>query len=111
KCCTDKRGEASLKFKNGNARRCADRWLRAEIEYVCREDIEFIITLGKDVERWFESNRAELCLPATVQVFRLPHPSKANMASWYPKDEKVRKGLAREIISLVVGVVDGIWNF
>lgn len=99
KCCTDKRGEKSLRFKRRNARRCADLWLRSEIEQVSQEDIEFIITLGKDVERWFENS--PLILPSTIRVYHLPHPSRVNMASWYPKDEPARERLAGEIADLV----------
>jgi hypothetical protein len=50
KCCTDKRREKSLRFKRRNARCCADFWLCSEIEQVSHEKLEFILTLGKDVE-------------------------------------------------------------
>jgi hypothetical protein len=101
KCCTDKRGEKSLSFKRTNAHQCADRWLRSEIEHLSREGIEFIIMLGKDVELWFESNQDQLILPSTIRLYHLPHPSRANMASWYPKDERVRDKLAGKIVDLV----------
>jgi len=100
KCCTDTRGEQSLRFKKKNAYRCADHWLRSEIESVLREHVAFIVALGMDVERWFEHN-LDLIDPSGVRLYRLPHPSRANMASWYPKDEHVRERLAGEIEGLV----------
>jgi len=102
KCCTDKRAEASLKFKPKNASCCAGRWLRSEIEYAARENIRFIITLGKDVERWFERNGDALLENTTICVYHLPHPSGANMASWNPKDEQARKKLEEDIRHLVL---------
>lgn len=103
KCCTDKRGEASLKFKPKNASCCADRWLTSEIELAAREDVRFIVTLGKDVERWFKKKGNDLPVNETIRLYHLPHPSRANMASWNPKDAKVQKALGEKITELVLG--------
>ena len=105
-CCTDKRAAASLKFKPKNAACCADRWLRSEIECAACEDVRFIITLGKDVERWFERNGDALIENTTIRVYHLPHPSGANMASWHPKDEQARKKLEENITNLVLECQD-----
>ncbi|KAF1078385.1 uracil-DNA glycosylase family protein [Methanogenium sp. MK-MG] len=100
KCCTDKRGEASLKFRPRNAYSCADRWLCSEIESASRENIRFIVTLGKDVERWFERKGDDL-VDQTIRLYHLPHPSGANMASWHPKDKQAQKRLEENIYHLV----------
>lgn len=102
KCCTDKRVEASLKFKPKNANYCADRWLRSEIKSATSDNVRFIITLGKDVERWFESRGNELLEDQTIRLYHLPHPSRANMASWYPKNEQARRKLEEKIRNLVL---------
>lgn len=81
KCCTDKPGEASLKFSRKNAGYCADRWLSSEIESTASDNIRFIITLGKDVERWFEKNGSNILKNKNIHLYHLPHPSGANMAS------------------------------
>lgn len=100
KCCTDKRREQSLKFKKKNAYLCADRWLRSEIAFAVQERVLFVVALGKDFGQWCERNR-DLIDSSGVRLYRLPHPSRANMASWYPKDERVQERLATEIGSLV----------
>ena len=102
KCCTDKRKEESLNFRRKNARLCADRWLESEIEYASREGIGFIITLGRDVERWFDRTGNEILSWSAIKVYHLPHPSAANNGSWFPKDERKRKALEEKIRDLVL---------
>lgn len=106
KCCTDKRGEHSLKFKPENADICADRWLRYELQAAIpkgeiQQDLQFIVTLGKDVERWFLKEKNANLVDSGIRIYHLPHPSRANMASWYPKDEEVQKRLEGMILDLV----------
>ncbi|WAI01797.1 uracil-DNA glycosylase family protein [Methanogenium organophilum] len=106
KCCTDKRGEDSLKFKWKNAFCCADRWLKSEIELAGREDVRFIIALGKDVKRWFEKKGDDLPVGQGIRVYHLPHPSRANMGSWNPKDVEVQLALGERIKELVLRCQD-----
>jgi len=101
KCCTDKQKKESLNFRWKNARYCADRWLKSEIEAALREDIRFIITLGKDVERWFEETGNNILSCRNISVYHLPHPSGANNGSWFSKDEK-KKGILEEKIRNIV---------
>jgi hypothetical protein len=102
KCCTNKCEVGSLPFKKTNAHLCADRWLKTEIKHASRENIAFIITLGRDVEYWFEINWSEFNVPSsTIRLCHLPHPSRANMASWHPKDDKARSNLEKKIRKLV----------
>jgi hypothetical protein len=107
KCCTDKRGEHSLKFKPKNADICADIWLSSEIQAAItnddetQQDLQFIVKLGKDVERWFlKEKNADLVDPG-IHIYHLPHPSRANMASWHPKEEFDQKELETIILDLV----------
>lgn len=102
KCCTDKRAEASLQFKPTNACYCADQWLKSEIELAALENVRFIVTLGKNVEQWFERKGNESLVDQTIHLYHLPHPSGANMASWYPKDEQTQKILEEKIHKLVL---------
>jgi hypothetical protein len=101
KCCTDKQGEKSEIFKTKNARLCADTWLRAELEAVNQDNAPFVIALGKDVERWVRAWHAEGANGDTMQIFYLPHPSTANMASWHPKSESARNELEMKIRRLI----------
>jgi hypothetical protein len=102
KCCTDKRKVDSQNFRGKNARLCADRWLKSEIEYASRGGIRFIITLGRDVERWFDRTGNEILFGSTIKVYHLPHPSGANNGSWFPKDERKRKALEEKIREFVL---------
>lgn len=102
KCCTDKRAGTSLKFTPKNAGYCADRWLQSEIETAANENIRFIITLGKDVERWFEKKGNIVPEDKAIRLYHLPHPSGANNGSWYPKDEQKQRILEEKIRSLVL---------
>ncbi|MBN1431496.1 MAG: hypothetical protein JW931_01850 [Methanomicrobiaceae archaeon] len=102
KCCTDNQKKDSLNFRQRNARQCADRWLKSEIEAAAREDIRFIITLGKDVERWFENNCAEIEGIQNGRLYHLPHPSGAAMGAWHPKDEQKQRDLEEKIRGLVL---------
>ncbi len=102
KCCTDKHKEQSLNFRWKNALYCSDRWLKPEIESALREDIRFIITLGKDVERWFDDTGYEILSGRNITVYNLPHPSGANNGSWFSKDKKKRKVLEEKIRELVM---------
>lgn len=101
KCCTDKLGEVSPKFNQKNAGYCADRWLYSEIESAASDNIRFIITLGKDVERWFEKKGNNVLDNKNIHLYHLPHPSRANMASWSPKDEQTKRILKEKIENLV----------
>ena len=90
-----------MKFKRKNANYFADQWLKSEIEFAINENVRFIITLGKDVERWFEKKGNGLLVDQTIHLYHLPHPSRANMASWYPKDEWKQRILKEKIQNLV----------
>lgn len=102
RCCTDKRKTESLNFRRKNARLCADRWLKSEIEYASREGIRFIVTLGRDVERWFDRTGNDLLSGSAIKVYHLPHPSGTNNGSWFSKDERKRKVLEEKIRDLVL---------
>jgi hypothetical protein len=102
KCCTDKPGEASLKFSGKNAGYCADRWLKKEIESAANENIRFIITLGKDVENWFLKNGNIIPEDKNIHLYHLPHPSGAAMGAWSPKDEFVKISLGEKIKNIVL---------
>ncbi|WP_421908642.1 hypothetical protein [Methanolacinia petrolearia] len=92
----------SLNFRQKNARLCADMWLKSEIEYASREGIRFIITLGRDVERWFDRTGNEILSGSAITIYHLPHPSGANNGSWFPKDEQKRRMLEEKIRELVM---------
>lgn len=101
KCCTDKRKKESVNFRRKNARICAGRWLKSEIEAASRENIRFIITPGKDVERWFERTGNDFLSDSAIKIYHLSHPSGANNGSWFSKDGMRRKIVEEKIRDLV----------
>lgn len=85
KCFTDKSGERSIKFKNKNAIECSGKWLAEELNIAINDKTKFIISLGNNVQRWFEkqniSNKNK-----ELKIIKLPHPSGRNR-KWNNKSD------------------------
>lgn len=103
KCFTDKSGESSIKFKNKNANKCADRWLAEELNIAINDKTKFIIVLGNDVQEWICEWREDYCKNKNMKIIYLPHPSPANVgrsSSWHP-ETKNRERIEKRINSLL----------
>ncbi|MDO8733774.1 MAG: uracil-DNA glycosylase family protein [Elusimicrobiota bacterium] len=104
KCFTDKSGKKSIKFKNTNANKCADKWLTEELKTAINDNTKFIIVLGNDVKKWIYEWREDYCRNKNIEIFHLPHPSGENVGrgfSWYPKETKVREKIKNRIDRLL----------
>lgn len=77
-------------FRYSTAKSCADRWFEIEFnEYGLKDKI--IITLGRDVEKYFNQWSRQHLSEISNQVISLPHPSDANCGnvwSWNKNSEQ-----------------------
>lgn len=95
--CFTQAGEKSLKFNPKNAELCADKWLAKELNIAINDKTEFIIALGKNVQKWICEWREDYCKNKNLKIIYLPHPSPANVgrfSSWHPETknrEKIEK--------------------
>ena len=88
KCPTDNKNKFSTK--------CANIWLKNEINEAQRDGARIIVCLGRDVECWIQRN----ILDQSLEIVRLPHPSNANNAFWYSKDEDKKQDIKENIVKL-----------
>ena len=78
KCFTNTKFNYS-KFNNSNAKKCANTWLKDELDKAIGLKTRFLITLGNDVENWINSWK-EL---RDIEVIDFIHPSNQNNRYWY----------------------------
>jgi hypothetical protein len=83
KCPTDE----AVSFQYKNAKKCADRWLREEVESAIANGVSFAVALGNDVGTWMAKYAGR------IEIAMLPHPSPQNNQIWYRKveDEKIKQ--------------------
>lgn len=84
KCHTDERS-AEYRYNNANGVRCADTWLKNEIESVGA--VKYVVALSKDVWNWMGST----VIPEQTDIIKLYHTSPRNRHIWYgEKDARAR---------------------
>lgn len=86
KCFTD---EKYLPFEIKNANKCAEGWLKEELDIVIKSrnnKTKFIIALGREVQNWIKEWRRKSTRNKTVKIIKLPHPS-GRSRKWNDKDD------------------------
>lgn len=91
KCYTDQKDKSIPKFKNSNAKCCADKWLSEELITVIKEyRIKFIIALGNEVQKWIKKwVKDHMLLLKDIEVINLLHTSDKNNIIWYRSAIKI----------------------
>ncbi len=94
KCPTDNEAKFSIK--------CANQWLKEEIEEAKKEGVDTIVGLGKDVENWLKSVEDWLDKNGFKEknIIFLPHPSGRNPA-WHTKNVEKKKEINNNIEKLI----------
>ena len=99
KCPTDITNKMSIEFKPKNANRCADQWLRKELNLAINNKTKFIIALGNDVQKWVKKWKDKDGKDKTIEIINLPHPSGRNR-KWNNKDDKIISETVERLIGL-----------
>lgn len=103
KCPTD-RNRNELKFNNTNAKICADKWLREELNCIINSKT-FIIALGKDVQKFMREWENK-----DIEIVNLPHPSGNNNGIWYRSEKDRYKEIIKkteEEIKKLIKICEG----
>jgi hypothetical protein len=98
KCFTETK---NAPFKGGNATKCADEWLKGELDLVINNKTKFIIALGNHVQRWVKKWKENEGRDRNIKIINLPHPSGQNNRIWYCSKKDEYSELKREIRNLV----------
>lgn len=92
KCFTD---EKSFKFKPKNANKCADQWLRKELNLAINNKTKLIIALGNDVQKWVKTWKEKDGRDKAIKIINLPHPSGLNRKWNNKEDEDISKAIEK----------------
>lgn len=89
-------------FAYQTAEYCANAWMKSEFEKHRLRD-KIIITLGRDVEKYFKQGHGKSLLTRNDSLICLPHPSRANCGSIWSWNKKCRESesISGEIKNLI----------
>ena len=83
KCFTDASGKEPSKFKIGNANKCADHWLKEELNFTIGNKTKFLIALGREVQSWVRKWKENEGRDKNIRIIDLLHPSGQNNRIWH----------------------------
>ena len=83
KCFTDASGKESSKFKIENANKCADHWLKEELNFTIGNKTKFLIALGREVQSWVRKWKENEGRDKNIRIIDLLHPSGQNNRIWH----------------------------